>query len=148
MIFPSFGKSPIEGDWQFFGNGAKIRFEPTHGNNDQFDIVWLDGPDFSIMPGTVIGSATQSAQNGVYDCRIKLDPRHKSDKKRFGRFVVKIDPESADALTITPYEQATKFRIEGLLPYWMRRPIREVDSRPRNLDGARRVGAPSPYVEL
>ena len=153
LIFTSwlsmcFATEPVEGDWQVNGGGATLRFAPTRGSDTMLDIIWLDGPDLSIEPGTVVGTATAAAQPGVYDCAVEIDPRGKSDKKRYARFVVRLDSDTGDAFTFAPYEQGIKFQLQSLLPYWWRRPIRQVDNRPSGLDGARRIGAPKPFVEL
>lgn len=144
----AWGASPLIGDWQLNGGGATIRFVQAPGTTDTFDIIWIDGPDMSIDPGTVIGSATASTAIGVFDCRVSTDPRGAGDKKNYARFLIKLDSDAADNLSFSPYEQRIKFSIQALLPYWWRRSIREVNTRPANLDGARRVGAPKPYVEL
>lgn len=145
---PAFAASPIEGDWQVYGGGAALRFAPSRGAAGSFDIIWLDGPELSIEPGTVVGKALETATPGVYDCRVERDPRGKADKHRYANFVVRLDADTGDSFTFAPYEQRTKFSIQALLPYWWRRSFKKVDSRPSNLDGARRIGAPKPYVEL
>ena len=140
--------SPLEGDWQILADGASLRFVEAPGLPGSFDILWLDGPDLSIPPGTVIGSATASPSTGTYDCRVKSDPRGKGDKKNYVRFTITIDAETADSFTLHPYEQGTKIAWQALLPYWWRRPVRTTDTRPSRIDGALRIGAPKPYVEL
>lgn len=145
---PMRAASPLEGDWQMYGAGARLRFCERPGAQGILDIVWLDGPDLSIAPGTVVGQAVQAPAPGTFDCSVDMDPRGSADRKRYARFVVRLDPTTADSFTFAPYEQGVKFSIQGLLPYWWRRPLKSVDTRPSNLDGARRVGAPKPYVEL
>lgn len=139
---------PISGDWQITGSDATLRFSESPGSAGHFDIIWLDGPELSIAPGTVIGHAEATPSPGVYDCSVATDPRGTSDKSRYARFVVKLDAETADSFTFAPYRQGMKFSVQALLPYWWRRSLRQVDTRPGGLDGARRVGAPKPYVEL
>lgn len=139
---------PLEGEWQVNGGGARLKFVQSAGTTDVLDIIWLDGPDFSIPPGTVIGSATATPTPGYYDCTVDTDPRRKGDKRKYTRFTVKINDNDASYFVFKPYEQTVKFRIQTLLPYWWRRPIKESDSRPKDIDGARRQGAPKPYVEL
>lgn len=141
-------EAPIVGDWLMTDGGARIRFAPARGGAGSFDIIWLDGPDLTILPGEIIGSAASTPRPGVYDCKVSTDPRGPSDKKNYARFVIKIDSDTGDAFSFEPYEQTVRFRIRALLPYWWRRPIKEIDSRPAGLDGATRVGAPKPYVEL
>lgn len=142
------GASPIEGDWRMSRDGALLRIRASNGNADSFDIIWLDGPDFSIEPGKVIGHAFLSPTPGVYDCSVMTDPRGRGDKHRYARFVIRLDADTADSFTLAPYEQGVKFSPLSLLPYWWRRPLRPVDTRPSGLDGARKVGAPKQFVEL
>lgn len=146
--FSAFSASPIEGEWQVYGDGARLRFAASRGTESVFDIIWIDGPDLTVLPGTVVGSASETPSVGVYDCKVATDPRGKADKKRYARFVIKIDADTGDSFTFAPYEQGVKFVFQALLPYWWRRPIKSVDTRPSNLDGARRVNAPKPFVEL
>ena len=143
-----FAASPVEGDWQVNHGGALLRFVAACGNPGVFDILWLDGPDLSIAPGTKVGTAVAAPDAGVYDCTVATDPRGKGDKKRHARFVIRLDADTGDSFTFAPYEQSVKISIQSLLPYWWRRPIKNVDTRPGGLDGARRVGAPKQYVEL
>ena len=140
--------SPLQGDWQMNGGGALLRFAPAAGSQADLDIVWLDGPALDIPEGTVIGSAVASPEAGVYDCRVDFDPRGRGDRRKYVRFVIRIDKKTSDSFTITPYEQKTRVSLHALLPYWWRRPLRTVDTRPGGLDGARRVGAPKQFVEL
>lgn len=148
VALSAFAASPVEGDWQVNGDGARLRFSPARGKADSFDIIWLDGPDLTIDPGTVVGTAVATPQTGVYDCAVDTDPRGKSDRKHYARFVIRLDADTGDAFTFAPYEQGIRFQLQALLPYWYRRPVKSVDTRPSGLDGARRVGAPRPFVEL
>lgn len=152
LIFASavttFAASPIEGDWQVNDGGARLRFVPSAGRTDAYDILWLDGPDFSIPASTLIGNAVVTPTPGVYDCTIVTDPRGRGDRKRHTRFVVKIDAATGDSFTFAPYDQGVKVDYRVVLPYWLRRSVKSVDTRPGGLDGARRVGAPNQYVEL
>ena len=143
-----YGSQPVEGDWQVNGGGATLRFEPSRGDEGRLNIVWLDGPDLAIEPGTIIGSAIVTSQPGVYDCAVDTDPRGKGDRRHYARFVVKLDADTGDSFTFAPYEQGVRFQLQALLPYWWRRPVKQVDTRPAGLDGARRVGAPKQFVEL
>lgn len=140
--------SPIEGEWQVTNRGARLCFRASAGAPGSYDIVWMDGPDFSITPGTVIGYANETPETGVFDCRVSTDPRGKGDKKRYARFVIRLDADTGDTFKFAPYEQGVKISLYSLLPYWWRRPVKTVNNRPSGLDGARRVGAPNPYVEL
>lgn len=143
----AWGAYPVEGEWQLNGGGARLRFEQSAGAEGTFDIVWVDGPDFSIEPGTVVGHAVASPTPGVYDCSVDTDPRGKGDRRRRARFVIKLDADTGDSFSFAPYEQGIRFSPQALLPYWWRRPFKSVDTRPDGLDGARRVGAPKQYLE-
>ena len=140
--------SPIEGDWIVNNSGVVLRFVRASEGTAFYDILWIDGPDLSILPGTKVGSATATPDLAVYDCSVVTDPRGSSDKKRYARFAIRLDADTGDSFVFTPYEQGVKFSLQSLLPYWWRRPIKTVNTRPNGLDGARRVGAPDQYIEL
>lgn len=144
-----FASNPIEGDWQVNDNGPTIRFE-KQTNSTNFNIIWLDGSDLSILPGTVIGEAVPTTDSATYDCTAQTDPRgDNARKKGTVRFVIKIDGSNGDTFTFESYDRKTVFKLNALLPYWrLRHAISQVNTRPKQLDGARKCDAPPPYLEL
>lgn len=140
---------PIEGQWQVCDGGPILSFNPSADTPGVLDIVWIDGADMSIPAGTVLGTAVATPTPGLYDCTAWTDPRGKRTRKR-GKvtFTIKLESKLADTFVFEGYERGTKFQLSKLLPFWYRRPIKQVDTRPKGLDGARRIDAPEAYLEL
>lgn len=140
---------PLEGHWQVNDGGPLISISPSADTAGTLDILWIDGADMSVAPGTVLGTAIVTPTPGLYDCTAWTDPRGRSGRKR-GKavFTIRLEPKLADSFTIEGYERGVKLQLSRLLPFWYRRPVKNVDTRPKGLDGARRVNAPDAYLEL
>lgn len=141
---------PLEGEWQVNDDGPLLSIVASPGSPDRLSIVWIDGPDLGIAEGTEVGMATPSVTPGLYDCTAWKDPRgDKGRKKGKVHFAIRLDSASADSFVFEGYEKKKVFRLNALLPYWTRRTfIKNIDTRPERLDGARRSGALPQYVEL
>lgn len=140
---------PVEGLWRIIGSSLLVRVVAVEDDTDRFEIVWEDGDDLSVVPGTVVGTVRRTPRIRVYDCQSSLDPS-KGGKKNYGaaHFVIRIDKEAVN-MTFEPYEQSTTIDVRRVLPWWLRRiSVRKTDTRPKGLDGARRVGAPPLYLSL
>lgn len=140
---------PIEGRWQVSDGGPILCFSPSDDTPGTLNIVWIDGADMSIPSGTVLGTAVATPTPGLYDCTAWSDPRGKRGRKR-GKvtFTIRLEPKLADSFVFEGYERGTKFQLSKLLPFWYRRPIKHVDTRPKGLDGGRRINAPGAYLVL
>ena len=68
---------PIVGRWQVNAGGAVFDVQPLPGRTDAFVMLWVDGPDFSLEPGTEIGRIFTTAEPGAYDCHAATDPADK-----------------------------------------------------------------------
>lgn len=123
---------PIAGIWQIGGN-AGTRFAIVTGKKD-FEILIIDSPDMSIAPATHCGTLTPTGRKGLYDATLldKLDRRIKSS-----RFIFELD--SYDVLTFKPYKQKTSVSFNRLIPYFFRIRVRHEDTRPTDVDAARRI---------
>ena len=141
-------EGPVDGDWRVT-DGPVISFRADALVPGAYDIVWLDGERLDLAPGTAIGRAVASPTPGLYDCTVSIDPRGaNSRKKRSARFTVRVDADDPDTFYFQGYDKGMRFNLFALLPYWYRRPVRQIDNRPERLDGGRRVGAPDQYIEL
>jgi len=145
----SHAADPLEGQWQVSDGGPVLGLRPAADSPGALDIVWIDGADMSIPAGTVLGTAVVTPTPGLYDCTAWSDPRGRRGRKR-GKvtFTIRLEPKLADSFVFEGYERGTKFQLSKLLPFWYRRPLKQVDTRPKGLDGARRVNAPGAYLEL
>lgn len=144
-------REPIEGEWRVNGGGPILLFKASESDAGRIDIVWVDGDEDNVSPGTVVGYAVASPRAGVYDCT-GIDPR--SDKGRKGadarntEFVAKLDSDHGDTLEFDTYERSRTVDVRRLLPWWLRLRIKNKDTRPHGLDGARRTDAPPAFVVL
>ena len=132
--------APIEGVWQFPGNGATIAVTAT--SSTTYDIILIDSPKLSATPGTLIGTATMTAKKDTYDGT--LSSKDFGKKGRFGNESVTFSIVSGGRMIIKPYSTGLTvsfrrwfYRIFGFS-------IVSNDSRPKDLDGALRI---FPYIE-
>ena len=146
----AFAANPLEGQWQVNDDGPVLSIEPAAGISGRMSILWIDGPDMSVERGTEVGTVSPSVTPGLYDCTAWKDPRgEKGRKKGKVHFTIRLDEATADSFVFEGYERKKVFRLNALLPYWTRRTfVKNIDTRPDRLDGARRVGAMPSYVEL
>jgi len=135
----------LTGDWQVNGGGAVLRVAAPADEGAAMNIVWLDGPDWSIAPGTVIGTATPGSAPGVYDLRLDVDPDGRS-RTRTATFAVRMT--DADTLDFEAYSHRTGISLWRWVPYLFRVTIVRNKQQPHGLDGARRVGAAPQYIVL
>lgn len=140
---------PVEGLWRVSANGPLLRIAADNSSTDALNIIWEDGEQLSIVPGTVIGYAVPSPRKGVYDCHTSLVPAgKKKGSKSETHFVIRL-LKGANDIAFEPYEQSIQVDVHRILPWWLRRiSVKKTDTRPQGLDGARRVGAPPRNLDL
>ena len=140
---------PIEGRWQVTDGGPIVEICPAPEPGRPMTVRWIDGPDLSVLPGTDIAGITPAVAAGVYDCVALKDPRgDKGYKGGTARFVIRLDTARPDRFAFEPYERKIVFNLRVLLPWWYRRAVNVVDSRPSGLDGAVRCDALPRNIEL
>lgn len=140
------GADPIEGRWNL-GNGQAVVDIRSAEPRGHFDMVWVDGADCSVLPGTIVGHIEAAPSQGLYDCRMPVDPLGGTDPKIW-EATITIHPDDPYAFTFGHYERRTSVNIRNLLPRWLRISINRKDTRPGNLDGARRTDAPPRFISL
>lgn len=141
---------PLEGLWRVNGGGAVLEFAPEPGNSGRLTIAYIDGPDMSIIPGTVIGNAIPAGNPGKYDCRMSTDPR---PDRRHGRndnlaFTIEFSDENADAISLVYYRHKGRVSLARWIPYLFRVTYRPAPEGAGAPDGARREGAPPQFIVL
>lgn len=145
----SMAADPAAGMWQVSDGGPVIELAESADTPGRLDILWVDGADMSIAPGTQLGSATATPTPGLYDCSAWIDPRGETGRKRGkAQFTIRLDSKLADSFVFEGYQRGTVLRLSRLLPFWYRRPVQQVDTRPKGLDGARRIHSHKSYLEL
>ncbi len=139
---------PIEGRWQVNAGGAVFDVKPLPGNSGALAMLWVDGPDFSIAPGTEIGTLYPTAAPGTYDCHAATDPRRQGLRKRTADFVVKFSSDDANLITFAAFHRNKRVSLWRWIPYFFRLAIIKESDRPENLEGARRINSQPPIIEL
>lgn len=126
---------PIEGVWQFPADGASVVI--VKHSSSTFDIFLLDSPRLDVMPGTLIGSAVTSPKRNYYDGELR--PRQLGDKTKLGKQSVTFTVNDGGTLSIRPYSDGYKLSFRRWFNYFFKISISRDNSRPKDLDGARRV---------
>lgn len=138
---------PLAGRWAVGDGGAVLDIVEMPGVGGNLEIRWVDGPDFSILPGTPIGVACSTSEAGKYDCRVTTDPRRARSPARKVDFVLELDGNTGDSFSMSHYRRGRRVTLWRWLPYLFRMSISNSEV-PAGLDGARRVDAPPSYVVL
>ena len=146
-FIPCRAADPIEGRWNLGNGEAVIDVRPAVRDNGHFEIIWVDGADCSMLPGTPVGTISSTPTPGLYDCRMPIDPVGGTNPKVW-EATVTLNDKDPDNLTFGHYERRTEVNMRNLLPRWLRITVNRKDTRPSNLDGGRRVGAPPRFVSL
>ena len=139
---------PIVGRWQVNAGGAVFDIQPLPGRTDAFVMLWVDGPDFSLEPGTEIGRIFTTAEPGAYDCHAATDPRRQGLRKRSADFVIRFSDSDPNALIFTAYHRRKRVSLWRWVPYLFRITIIQDSNRPDDLEGARRLNSPPRTIEL
>ncbi len=136
----------LTGDWRVNGGGATLRIGAPAADGGSMTVTWLDGPDWSIEPGTLVGTATPGSEPGVYDLRLAVDPDSGGRRSRTAAFAVHMP--DGDTLDFRPYNHRTTVSLWRWVPYLFRVTVVKGREHPEGLDGARRVGATPRFVVL
>jgi hypothetical protein len=148
QVLDSKACDPIEGLWQFVGDGATVAITARAGYDGQFDITLLDSPDMSIAPMTICGQLQTTAKVGAYDARLRLKPAD-GIKSRTKDCVITLT--DTGRFSIAAYNRTKRISLWRWLPYLFRVTVIQRSNRPENLDGALRTyptGAPTKPIIL
>ncbi|MDE6300782.1 MAG: hypothetical protein K2M19_03620 [Muribaculaceae bacterium] len=140
------GADPIVGRWNLSGGEAVVDIKLTD-SPDRFEMIWVDGADCSVLPGTPVGSISATPTPGLYDCRMPIDPTG-SSKPQTWEATIRIDENDPYSFTFKHYERRTAVSVRNILPRWLRISVTRKDTRPDNLEGARRADAPPRFIRL
>lgn len=138
QIIDSRGADPLAGIWRIGGDGATVAFLPTGPSKPDFDIVILDSPDMSVIPGQTIGHATATGKTGTYDANFV---RSQPAGKKTVRCIITLGKDGR--LSFDYYKQGYSVRLWRLLPYLFRFSVNRQDTRPASVDGAVRLYPPT-----
>jgi len=136
-IIDRYGSDPICGIWQMGGDGATFAVIPRQGSSAVFDIVLVDSPDMSVLPGLIMGKAASTGKPGHYDAEFDSST---GPVKRNRRCIIVLDNEGG--LTFNSYKKGKNISLWRWLPYLYRVTITDRNTRPANADGAVRIYPP------
>lgn len=137
-IIDSRGADPLAGIWRIGSDGATVAFLPEASAQSGFDIVILDSPDMSVIPGRKIGRAAATGKIGTYDATFQ---QLRSPGKKSVRCIITLGKDGR--LSLDYYKQGYSVRLWRLLPYLFRFSVSRNDTRPASVDGAIRMYPPT-----
>lgn len=145
-LIDSRGSDPLTGLWRMGGDGATFAVLPVEGSSTSFDIVIIDSPDMSVLPGTRFGHATTTGRSGTYDAELYGDV---NPTKRKLRYILSIDDNGL--LTFKSYKRGKRIALWRWIPYLFRMTVSDYNTRPEGVDGAVKLypaGAPIGPITL
>lgn len=129
-------RDAVEGDWRMTASGTEFRISRPPTGGDSFEIILIDSPDMSLLPGTLIGTARITPTPGRYVARMLLNPAHPHARKR--DVLLKITPEGN--LEFEPFRSGKRISLWRWLPYLFRVTVLESGHEPAGINGAVRMG--------
>lgn len=142
---------PLEGRWQINGRGALVDIVPAVQAPGLLEMRIVDASDMSIVPGTVVATITPAAHAGLYDCRASKDPRKAHSRRGSVAFTISFNSDESNTGNIIDfnfYHHRRRVSLWRWLPYLFHISVINPPDNPSHLDGARRVGAPAPYIVI
>lgn len=141
--------SGISGVWRTTKAGAIFELRPMAGHSDSYDVVLVDGADYRICSGTVVGTMHATAKDGVYDASFVSDPAStgKMSLKGKQRCMVTFDDNNLRC-TFSPYGRGKRLALYRLVPYLFRVAVVDDSRRQPDIHGAVRIDVTSQPVSL
>lgn len=130
---------PIEGIWQFTGEGAVVAIERRNSEFGlpSYSMTVIDSPQRSLLPGTPMASITSTVKSATFEAVILTHFNASSMKlSRPKKFLLILNDER---LTIKPVKAKLSLNILRLIPYAYRLGLSYRDHRPDDLDGCVRI---------
>lgn len=137
-IIDNTGHDVVCGLWKIGGDGATIAVLPQQGKMSTFDIVLIESPDMSVIPGEVIGELSSTGRPGVYDSSFY---GKKGPVNHVVRYIMTID--KSGRMELTNYKKGKKVALWRWLPYLFRFSVTDRNTRPSGVDGAVKVYPPT-----
>lgn len=134
-IFADKALSPIEGVWRVTGEETLFAVVADPGTIF-YRIIVVDATNRTLLPGTLMGAATATAQKNSFDALIYS---HCSDGalSKPKRFTLTIHDNCR--MVTAPVTDKLRVNLWRLIPYMYRFSVSRVNNRPDNLDGALRI---------
>ncbi len=136
------------GVWRQMPAGAIFEVAPIAGRQGEYTMSLLTSDDLTILPGTHFGTMRATAEPGIYDAELFLDPKNagtQRNNRKKRRFTISVDLHAA-RMHFKEYKSRFTVSLWRLFPYLFRFSVKYEDTRPEGLDGAVRI-APESYSE-
>lgn len=141
---------PLEGIWQWAGQGALIAIEaedPSPLSTSslsspaaaRYRLTLIESPDRSARPGTIIGYATPTARPGYFSAHLHPASALESKFKGDHEYTLHLDSDGGSHLSFTRVKAGYRVSLRRLIPYLFRLSVYREDNRPSDLDGCLRV---------
>lgn len=122
---------PVEGVWRFPESGAVVAIESDYplprpdadGTPDAFTMVIIRAPRRSILPGTVMGRFTATAEAGVYKGTLMTDHDGGTSLLKPRKVELRLDPGQS-RLTFRQLGSKISLSPRILIPYLWRAGVR------------------------
>lgn len=130
------GISTPEGIWEL-GRGGAVFEIVASAEPGAYTLVLLDSPDYTLNPGTVFGTMRTTGKPRCFDAALLhgLDGR---GRKKTRNFIIEVSADFSQ-LTFRSYRKGITVNLMRWLPYLYRFSVKEVNTRPTGIDGARRI---------
>lgn len=142
------GPVPVEGLWQFTGEGATILVERSSRRSSpdalpvSYNIIMASPADESVPSGVFIGRMLLTAISDAYDCYLLIDPGHPEKGER--RFTVKLN--DSGHLSFVREKGGVSVSLWRWIPYLYRVTVVRRHERDPRLDGAVKIYPVTPSM--
>lgn len=142
------GPVPVEGLWQFTGEGATILVERSSRRSSpdalpvSYNIIMASPVDDTVPSGEFIGRMLLTAVSDSYDCYLLADPSHPEKGER--RFTVKLNDPGH--LSFVREKSGVSVSLWRWIPYLYRVTVVRRHERDPRLDGAVKVYPVTPSM--
>lgn len=135
------GPVPVEGVWQFTGEGATVLVERVSGRPAPdalpaaYNMIMISPVDDTVRPGTHIGRLQLTAVADAFDCRLYIDPS--APEKGEHRFTLRLN--DAGHFSFLREKGGVSVSLWRWIPYLFRVTVVRRNVRDPRLDGAVKI---------
>ncbi len=123
--------------------GAGAVFDIVPAGAGSYTLILIDSPDVTAPCPATIGTMTTTGTPGTYEAALSAGLTAASARKKH-TCIITVQPGS-ETMTFTAYRKGRQLNLWRLLPYMFRISVKDIDTRPRGIDGAVRI---APRVRL
>lgn len=134
------GLTSPEGIWEI-GRGGAVFEIVASAEPGAYDLRLLSSPDYTLPKGTTFGTMRPTGKPQCFDAALLhgLDGR---GRKKTRNFIIEVSDDFSQ-LSFRSYRKGISINFMRWLPYLYRFSVKEVNTRPTDIDGARRIAPAS-----